>query len=125
VRRRPGQVPGCEGRRRVRGVRGAGGRARLIAALLTLDLHIPASGSLKAKRSSIKPLIAALRKDLNVSVAETGHQDLWQRATLFVAIAAGSEIGARKVAQQVEAIVYREPRVEMIDIDIQIVAPER
>jgi uncharacterized protein YlxP (DUF503 family) len=96
----------------------------VIAALVTVELHIPGAGSLKGKRGVLKPLIAALRKDLNVSVAEVGHQDLWQRAALGVAIAAGSEIGARKVAQQVEKIVYREPRVEIIDLDVEIVASD-
>jgi uncharacterized protein YlxP (DUF503 family) len=96
----------------------------VIAALVTVELHIPGAGSLKGKRGVLKPLIAALRKDLNVSVAEVGHQDLWQRAALGVAIAAGSEIGARKVAQQVEKIVYREPRVEIIDLAVEIVASD-
>jgi uncharacterized protein len=91
---------------------------------MTVELHVPASGSLKAKRGVVKQLIAALRRELNVSVAEVDHQDLWQRATLGVAAAAGSEVGARKVAQQVEKIVYREPRVDIIAIDVEIVASE-
>jgi uncharacterized protein len=73
----------------------------------------------------VKQLVAALRRDLNVSVAEVDHHDLWQRCTLGVAVAAGSEVGARKVAQQVEKVVYREPRVEIIGIDVEIVATER
>jgi uncharacterized protein len=96
----------------------------VIAALVTVELHVPAAGGLKAKRAVLKSLIAALRNDLNVSVAEVDHHDLWQRATLGVAIAAGSEVGARKVAQQVEKIVYREPRVDVVRIDVDIVAPE-
>lgn len=96
----------------------------MIAALVEVDLHVPTSGGLKAKRSVIKSLVASLRKDLNVSVAEIDHQDLWQRALLGVAVAAGSETGARKVAQQVEKIVYREPRVEILRIGVEIVATE-
>ena len=96
----------------------------MIAALVEVELHIPASTSLKAKRSVVKSLIAHLRQDLNCSVSEVGHQDLWQRATLGVAVAGGSETGVRKVAQQVEQIVSREPRVEIIRIDVDIVVPE-
>ena len=98
--------------------------AQLIAALVDLELHIPAAQSLKAKRGVIKSLIAELQRDLKVSVAENGHQDLWQRCSLGIAIAAGSEVGARKVAQQVEKIVWREPRVEVVSFSIQIVASE-
>lgn len=96
----------------------------MIAALVTIELHIPAATSLKAKRGVVKSLIARLRQDLNCSVVEVAHQDLWQRTELGVAIAAGSEIGARKVVQQVERIVWREPRVEIIRLDAEFVAPE-
>jgi uncharacterized protein YlxP (DUF503 family) len=96
----------------------------LIAALVEVELHVPAATSLKAKRAVVKALVAALRNQLQVSVAEVGYQDLWQRCLLGVAVAAGSEIGARQVAQSVEKIVYREPRVELIRLDVEVVEPE-
>jgi uncharacterized protein len=73
----------------------------------------------------VRSLVAALRNDLNVSVAEVGHQDLWQRCHLGIAVAAGSELGARKVAQQVEKIVYREPRVDLVHVRVEIVESEQ
>ena len=97
----------------------------MYAALVVLDLHIPASTSLKAKRGVVRALIARLRQDLNCSVAEVEHQDLWQRAELGIAIAGGSEVGVRKVAQQIERIVSREPRVEIIAVHVDVVVPER
>lgn len=96
----------------------------MIACLVEVELHIPAATSLKAKRGVVKSLAARLRNDLAVSVAEIDHQDLWQRCTLGVAIAAGSETGARTVAQNVEKIVYREPRIEVIRIDVAVVESE-
>jgi uncharacterized protein len=97
----------------------------VIAALVTLDLHVPAATSLKGKRGVVKRLVAELRNNVNCSVVEVDHQDLWQRAVLGIAIAAGSEVGARKVAQQVEKIVYREPRVEVLAVHVEIVGSER
>lgn len=97
----------------------------MVAVVMEMELHVPASGSLKAKRAVIKSVTAKLRNELRVSVAEVGHQDLWQRATLGVAIAAGSEVGARKVAQQVETLVSREHRLEIIDVTVEVVVPER
>jgi uncharacterized protein YlxP (DUF503 family) len=41
---------------------------------------------LKEKRGTLKPLSAALRHRFHVSVAETGHQDLWQRAEIACAV---------------------------------------
>lgn len=96
----------------------------MIAALVVIELHIPAVSSLKGKRSVVKSVVGQLQRDLRVSVAEIGHQDLWQRARLGVAIAAGSEVGARKVAQQVEKIVWREPRLDVVGFHVEIVASE-
>jgi uncharacterized protein len=61
-------------------------------AITTWDLHLPGCHSLKEKRSVLKPLTSGLRRTLNVSVAETGHQDLWQRAEVACA-AVGSDRG--------------------------------
>lgn len=58
------------------------------AAALRVELRIPDSHSLKDKRGKLKPVIADLRRQFGVSVAEVDHQDLWQRATLGVALVA-------------------------------------
>ena len=48
--------------------------------ILTLHLHLPCCASLKQKRSRLKPLLARLHKEFNVSTAEMGLQDKWQEA---------------------------------------------
>lgn len=98
--------------------------ARMIVVLLDLDVHLPAVASLKEKRGLLKRAIALLRRELNVSIAEVEHQDLWQRAGLGVAIAATSEVGGRKVAQQVEEILARDPRMEIVGVHVDVVASE-
>jgi len=55
--------------------------------LLTLEVVIPYAQSLKDKRQVIRSLRDRLKK-FNISIAECGHQELWQRSTLaIVAIA--------------------------------------
>ncbi len=68
----------------------------VVIALRTWELHLEGCRSLKEKRSVLKPLAAALRRSLNVSVAETDHQDLWQRAEI-VCVAVGT---ARTVVEE-------------------------
>jgi uncharacterized protein len=51
-----------------------------------LELELPFSSSLKDKRQTIRSLKDRLRRK-NVSVVETDHQDLWQRATVELALA--------------------------------------
>ena len=68
-------------------------------ALLTLDIHIPHAQSLKDKRMVIRSLKDRLRSKFNVSIAETDHQDLWQRAMLSVATVGSDEAYARQTLQ--------------------------
>jgi uncharacterized protein YlxP (DUF503 family) len=53
--------------------------------LLTIHLHLPACSSLKEKRGRLKPLIARLHREFNVSVAEMDLQDRWQEAVIACA----------------------------------------
>ncbi len=58
-------------------------------AVLVIDLHFPYAGSLKGKRKDLSSIKAQLRIRLGLTVAETGYQDLWQRATLTAALTGG------------------------------------
>lgn len=71
-------------------------------AVLVIELHFPLAGSLKAKRKDLASLKAQLSGRLRVAVAETGFQDLWQRAELTVALTAGSHAAAADGAARVE-----------------------
>ncbi len=54
--------------------------------LLIVELHIPSSQSLKAKRKVIRSLKDRLVNTFNVSVAEAGFLDKWQRSLLALAV---------------------------------------
>jgi len=71
-------------------------------AVLVIELHFPLAGSLKAKRKDLSSIKAQLHGRLGVAVAETGHQDLWQRAELTAALTAGSQSGLEASADGVE-----------------------
>jgi uncharacterized protein YlxP (DUF503 family) len=62
----------------------------VIVALLSIELYLPMSGSLKDKRMVLRRVKDRL-KAFNVAVAEVAHQDLWQRAGLGVVTVASSE----------------------------------
>jgi uncharacterized protein YlxP (DUF503 family) len=96
----------------------------VIVAMINVELRLPACHSLKEKRGVTRRLITRLRRELNVSVAEVGGLDSWQRCELGVAVAAGNETGARKVAQQVEKIVLRDHLVEPLAFAVEITAPQ-
>jgi uncharacterized protein YlxP (DUF503 family) len=59
-------------------------------AVLVVHLHFPDAGSLKSKRRELSSIKAQLHGRLGVTVAETAHHDLWQRATLTAALTGGT-----------------------------------
>ena len=63
--------------------------------LLTLHLHFPGCASLKEKRGRIKPLIARLHREFNVSVAEMDLQDKWQESVIGCAMIGNDPQGNR------------------------------
>ena len=52
--------------------------------VLTLEIQIPYSHSLKEKRAVLLKIRDRLRGRFNVAIAELDHQDVWQRATLGI-----------------------------------------
>ena len=68
-------------------------------ATLTIHLHLPSCASLKEKRGRIKPLIAGLHREFNVSVAEMDLLDKWQEAVIVCAMV-GNERGHLESALQ-------------------------
>ena len=68
--------------------------------LLTLEVVLPYAQSLKDKRQVIRRLRDRLKK-FNVSVAECGHQDLWQRSTLGIVAIASDHLILERTLQTV------------------------
>jgi uncharacterized protein YlxP (DUF503 family) len=56
--------------------------------LLSIEMYLPQSRSLKDKRMVLRRLKDRLKAS-NVAVAEVAHQDLWQRAGLAVVTVSG------------------------------------
>jgi uncharacterized protein YlxP (DUF503 family) len=71
-------------------------------AVLVIDVHFPDAGSLKGKRKELSSLKAQLHQRLGVAVAETGHQDLWQRSTLTASLVGGSLPALTTAVERVE-----------------------
>ena len=70
--------------------------------VLTLELRLESSHSLKEKRHVVQSLKDRLRHKFNVSVAEIDHQDLWQRSTIAAVTVSSASENAEKVLRGVE-----------------------
>jgi uncharacterized protein YlxP (DUF503 family) len=81
------------------------------ATALRVELHLPAPQSLKEKRAVLRPVIEGIRRLGSYSVAEVGHQDAWQLATIGVAIVARD--GAELDQQIAKVHRYLDSRLEI------------
>lgn len=63
----------------------------MIIAALSLTLFIPEVASLKGKRKVIMSLKDRIKSRFNVSIAEVGALDMWQRTLLGVVAVANDE----------------------------------
>jgi uncharacterized protein YlxP (DUF503 family) len=78
------------------------------------DLLLPSdSRSLKAKRSYIRPIVAALRK-FEVAAAEVGLLDLHGRTEIGVAVVAADTAHVAQVLDSCERLVFGRPEVEVL-----------
>lgn len=88
--------------------------------LLTLELHIPGAESLKDKRSVVNSLLDKLRARFNVSAAQIDNHDLWQRATLAVAVVSNDATVAQTVMNHVRDLVETEQRCDVAECRTEI-----
>ncbi len=82
---------------------------------MTWELHLAASQSLKDKRAVLKSLKDRLHNRFNVSVAETAHQDLWQRAELTASVVSTERRHAESVLREVDRMLAGADGVRVVD----------
>jgi uncharacterized protein YlxP (DUF503 family) len=85
-----------------------------------MEMHIPESGSLKTKRHSLKSLKDRIRSKFNVSVAEVGDNDLWQKTSLAVAAVSNDKSHLNQTLDHVLNLVRSVPEVSLLDYQIEI-----
>jgi uncharacterized protein YlxP (DUF503 family) len=73
-----------------------------VIGVLTLELRLGDSHSLKDKRHVVLSLKERLRHKFNVAVAEIDYQDLWQRAAVAAVTVSPDHAHAARVLQSVE-----------------------
>ena len=90
--------------------------------LLTLHMRVPVCTSLKEKRSQIKPLIARLQKEFNLSVAELDYQDRWQETLIGCAYLSNSGAHTQRSLQKIVSWVENHfPHLPIIQERIEII----
>jgi uncharacterized protein YlxP (DUF503 family) len=91
----------------------------MVVGVLRLTLYIHGASSLKDKRQVLRKVVDRLRSRFNVSVAEVGDNDVWQRAVVGICAVANERAFVNEVldkcardAGAIAEIINREMEIE-------------
>ena len=86
-----------------------------------IQLRLPENMSLKGKRQVIKSITTQLRNRFNVSAAEVGDNELWQKAVLGVCFLSNDTRYTNEVLSKVvDFVANGRFDIEMLDYEIEI-----
>jgi hypothetical protein len=88
----------------------------MLVGALTIEIHLPDSGSLKEKRSVVKHLLETSKKRYGVASSEVGYQELWQRSVLGFAAVSGDAGQVESVLDTVERFVWSHPEIQVLGV---------
>ena len=93
----------------------------MIVGAAVVEIHIHGSQSLKQKRGVVRAITRRVRNRFNLSVAEVGGQDTWQRALLGLSAAGGDEVSIRRVLDRAVAFIEELNLAEVTGSDVELV----
>jgi uncharacterized protein YlxP (DUF503 family) len=90
--------------------------------ILTLHIHLPGCASLKEKKRRLKPLLARLHREFNISTAEMDHLDAWQEAVLACALVSNDSSYTQRNLQSIARWVENTwPDVSLMDEQLELI----
>jgi uncharacterized protein YlxP (DUF503 family) len=85
--------------------------------VISLTLFIGEAQTLKDKRQIIQSLINKLHNKLNVSVAEVGFQDQWQRSQIGIAFVSNQLSFLDTIQQEIFKLIETQYPVEITEVE--------
>jgi uncharacterized protein YlxP (DUF503 family) len=93
----------------------------MVVGTCRLELRIPHNSSLKGKRQILRSIKDRVRSRFNVSIAEVGYLDEWQRATLAVACVSNEAKVVDGMLNKVIDLVEGQGLALLVDYAIDVV----
>lgn len=92
----------------------------MVVGLCTVELYLPDGHSLKAKRQVLSSLKTRLRGRFNISVAEVGDHDLWQKAVLGLVCVANETARVNQELDRALNVIRANPSSELLQSRIEM-----
>ncbi len=92
----------------------------MVVGIRRLDLRIQGNSSLKGKRQILKKIIERTKNRFNVSIAEIGDHDIWQRAQLGICVVSNDQRMVNSTLDKILNFIEGLALCEVIDSDFEI-----
>lgn len=93
----------------------------MVIGICSFTFMLYEGASLKEKRMIIKSITHRMRSRFNVSVAEVGEQEKWQRAVIGFSCVSNDRQHAAKMIQEILRFVEADGRGEVMSINQEII----
>lgn len=92
----------------------------MFVGVLTVELFIGESQSLKDKRRVLKSIIDRIKARFNVSIAEVDGLELWQRSTLGLSMISNEQTHVHRVFASVTGFIEAQGVLTITDYHMQM-----
>ncbi len=94
----------------------------MIVGVSQITLHLPGCRSLKDKRQIVKSVMARVRQQFEVAIAEVDEQDRWQIAILGVSCVSNSSQHIDEILGRVRRYIEEtRPDIILADAEVEII----
>ena len=92
----------------------------MIVGVAVVELRVHESQSLKEKRGVVRRIVGRLRHRFNVSVAEVGGQETWQRAVIGLSLVGNDEAVVRRSLSKALELVDEMHLAEVLGSELEL-----
>ncbi len=92
----------------------------MIVGIVEMEIYIYEVNSLKEKRQVVKSLIERLKNKHNISIAEIGDLELWNKLVLGISVVSNSKLIVEKSIESIRSFVENDHRVEIVNTIVDI-----
>ncbi len=92
----------------------------MLVGVCRLEIFVPESSSLKSKRFVLSSIKKRIRNKFNVSVAEVGNNDKWQRISLGISIVSNEQKFIDMNIEGILKLIENDGRMEILSHLVEV-----
>jgi uncharacterized protein YlxP (DUF503 family) len=93
----------------------------MVTGVLILEIQLPGCQSLKEKRRRLKPLVARLHREFNISAAEIDLNDSWQNGMIACSLVSNSRAHTERSLSKIPTWIETYwPDISIVDDRIEL-----